>query len=131
MENSIKTLKFKLNFESESYLVNVKNDAHKKLTWVSSHTLAVETGRYIGIERKNRHCIFCSQKQTETEYMYHVLLTCPIYRKIRNGCFINFAWPNITTSMSTENKRKQLRIAKLIYIAFKQRAKSIAQNLVL
>jgi len=33
--------------------------------------------------------------------------------------------------MSTENKRKQLRIANLIYIAFKQRAKSIAQNLVL
>jgi len=33
--------------------------------------------------------------------------------------------------MSTENKRKQLRNAKFIYIAFKQREKNIAQNLVL
>ena len=47
--------KIKLNFDFESYLVNVKNDAHrKKLTQfrVSSHTLAVETDRYNGIERK-------------------------------------------------------------------------------
>jgi len=33
--------------------------------------------------------------------------------------------------MSTDNKRKQLRIAKFIYIALKQREKSIAQSLVL
>ena len=68
--------KFKLNFEFESYLVNVKNDAHRnKLTHfrVSSHSLTVETGRYIGIERKNRLCIVCSPKQPETEY--HFLLT--------------------------------------------------------
>ena len=49
--------KFKLNFEFESYLVNVKNDAHRKTLHtlnfrVLSRTLAVETGRYIGIERK-------------------------------------------------------------------------------
>jgi len=49
------------------------------------------------------------------------LLTCPIYRKNINERSINFAWPNITlfiNLMSTENKRKQLRIAKFIYIAF-------------
>jgi len=37
------------------------------------------------------------------------------YRKNRNKCFINFAWPNITlfiNLMSTENMKKQLRIAK-------------------
>ena len=83
--------------------------------------MAVETGRYIGIERKNRFCIFCSIK------------TCPIYIKNRNEFFINFAWANITlfiNRMSTENKRKQLRIANLIYIALKQREKSIAQNFI-
>jgi len=47
--------------------------------------------------------------------------------------FINFAWANITlfiNRMSTENKRKQLRIANLIYIALKQREKSIAQHFI-
>ena len=51
---------FKLNFEVESYLVNVTNDAHRKeLTQfrVSSLTLVVEAGRYIGIERENILCI--------------------------------------------------------------------------
>ena len=73
--------------------------------------------------------MFCSQKQPETEY--HFLLTCPIYRKNRknrNECFINFAWPNIPlffNRMSTENKRKHLGIAKFIYIAFKQREKTL------
>ena len=91
-----------------------------------------ETGRYIGIERKNRLCSSCPPKQPETEY--HLLLTCPIYINIRNACSINFAWPNITlfiNLMSTEKKRKQLRIANFLHIAFKQREKSIAQNLVL
>ena len=54
------------------------------------------------------------------------VLTCPIYRKIRNEWFINFTL--FINLMSTENQRKQLRIAKFIYIAFKQREKSIAQN---
>ena len=47
--------------------------------------------------------------------------------------FINFAWANITlfiNLMSTENKREQLRIANLIYIALKQREKSIAQHFI-
>jgi len=54
------------------------------------------------------------------------VLTCPIYRKIRNEWSINFTL--FINLMSTENQRKQLRIAKFIYIAFKQREKSIAQN---
>ena len=52
------------------------------------------------------------------------------YRKNRNECSFKFAWPNITLSInliSTENKRKQLRIAKFIYIAFKKSEKNIAQ----
>jgi len=59
---------------------------------------------------------------------YHFLLTWPIYRKIRYECSIYFTWPKITlfiNIMSTENKRKQLRIAKFIYIAFKQREKTL------
>ena len=54
------------------------------------------------------------------------VLTCPIYRKIRNEWSINFTL--FINLMSTENQRKQLRIAKFIYIAFKQREKSLAQN---
>ena len=62
--------KFKLNFEFESYLVNVKNDAHRKTLHtlnfrVLSRTLAVETGRYIGIERNVRHVVHLNnQKQS-------------------------------------------------------------------
>ena len=53
------------------------------------------------------------------------------YRRIRNECSFKFAWPNITSSinlMSTENKRKQLRIAKFIYIAFKKKRKKHCTN---
>ena len=76
--------KFKLNFEFESYLVNVKNDAHRKTLHtlnfrVLSHTLAVETGRYIGIERKIDFVFFLFPNTTSKRVS--LFLTCPIYRK--------------------------------------------------
>ena len=78
--------KFKTNFEFESYLVNIRNDKlRKQLTRfrISGHTLAIETGRYLSVNRENRICNFCPLNTVESEY--HFLLLYPNYRNIRNS----------------------------------------------
>ena len=53
--------KFKTSFIFEQYLLNVDNDYLRKLLTcfrLSSHSLAMETGRYEGIDRNNRLCQF-------------------------------------------------------------------------
>ena len=49
---------------------------------LSSHQLAIETGRHTGIERQNRKCTLCTKDDIEDEF--HFVLICPLYRSLRN-----------------------------------------------
>lgn len=48
---------------------------------ISSHPLAIETGRSCDIPRHHRLCRLCSLQEVEDEY--HFLLRCPVYYEIR------------------------------------------------
>ena len=49
---------------------------------ISSHKLAIETGRYRGIASSHRLCLACTQNLIENEL--HFLLQCPAYTTQRN-----------------------------------------------
>ena len=71
----------------EKYLNIVKPEKHRIcLTRLrcSSHSLAIEEGRFRCIDRNDRKCIFCSMNTVEDEY--HFVLVCPFYRDIRVRC---------------------------------------------
>lgn len=117
--------KFKEDFEFEHYLVNIKNEKHRKeLTRfrLSSHSLEIETGRYNNIERSNRICKLCTQNVVESEY--HFLLCCTAYSDLRKDYNISSNWPNITKFkyiMSEKKESKVRNTAKYIYNAMKLR----------
>ena len=60
---------------------------------LSSHNLAIETGRYRGINRQDRLCECCTMHAVVCEY--HFLLTSPNYPEIRKKYFPNRAWPSL------------------------------------
>ena len=76
----------KSDFDRSPYLTMLQNkklrNALSKLR-LSSHRLAVETGRHtnIRIARQNRKCIFCNTDDIEDEY--HFVLICPLYSNLR------------------------------------------------
>ena len=87
---------FKLNFEFESYLSNIKNDTLRKTLTrfrTSSPSLAIEHGRVQGIHRNERLCFCCNQNLLEPEF--HFILICSQYNDIRNKYHLNHPWPNI------------------------------------
>ena len=55
---------------------------------LSSHSLAIETGRHNGILRENRKCTFCDLNDIEDEY--HFIIICPLYRDIRKDYIPNY-----------------------------------------
>ncbi|XP_053402477.1 uncharacterized protein LOC123564690 [Mercenaria mercenaria] len=88
--------RFKTLFMFEPYLTNVDNDYLRKLLScfrMSSHCLAIETGRYSGIARDQRICQNCNLNVIESEY--HVLLTCPKYKNLRSKYLPKTSWPNL------------------------------------
>ena len=92
---------------------------------VSSHTLAVETGRYIGIERKIDFVFFVPQNNQKQSITFCKLV---LFIEKKNECFINFAWRNITLLiylMSTENKRNNYVLQNSSILLFKQREKAL------
>ena len=72
-------------FELQPYLkLPLKRNERTNLTRIriSSHNLAIETGRYHNppLPRDQRFCFSC---QTEIEDEEHFILYCPVYRDIR------------------------------------------------
>lgn len=118
---------FKHEFESEKYLSCISENkyriAYSRLR-LSSHDLAIETGRYTNIERKYRKCLQCNMGAVESEY--HFILVCPKYRDLRYKFFSPYfcRWPNIhkfVDLMSSKSPRTINLLAKFTYFAFKLR----------
>ena len=92
---------------------------------MSSHDLAIETGRYVNVERENRICEHCNINVIENEY--HFLLVCPKFRHLRIQYFKSYFchWPSIRkfeTLMSSQSKSNLLSLSKYLYFAFKLRS---------
>ena len=71
-------------FELATYLNVLCNDRYRtslaKLR-LSSHSLAIETGRHTGVPRNERKCTFCRSDEIEDEY--HFIISCSFYNEIR------------------------------------------------
>ena len=117
--------KFKTFFKFEEYLTLVTNDKlrkHLSCFRLCSHNLAIEAGRFVGIDRQNRICEFCNNNTVESEY--HFLLTCPKYHNIRNTYLPRIFWPSINKFvkiMSATNRYMLVKLSKYIDEAFKLR----------
>ena len=79
---------YNTELKMENYLNNIYVEKYRiALTKfrLSSHDLAIETGRYTNVERDLRYCEHCNQNVIENEY--HFLLVCPKYRHLRVKIF--------------------------------------------
>ena len=85
--NKLRTYRtFKVNFSFETYLNFGSREQRQLLSKfrLSDHPLRIETGRYFGLEVKDRICEAC-QEQVEDEI--HFLIKCPCYKEQRYTFF--------------------------------------------
>ena len=78
----------KQDFSFEKYLSKIKDVKHRRVLTqfrISSHRLAIETGRHTRIARKNRLCKSCSAGEIEDEA--HILLSCSAFTDKRSTFF--------------------------------------------
>ena len=62
---------------------------------LSTHSLAIETGRHRNTEKSNGLCIYCNLNIVEDEY--YMLLECPTYNNIRRKYIKPFYWKKPST----------------------------------
>ena len=75
----------------ENYLkINIGNKHRIALTKLrlSNHTLMIEKGRHLKLDRNLRYCPFCSN---EVEDEIHFMITCKNYTAIDTSCLIKWA----------------------------------------
>ena len=127
---------FKINTVLEPHLTLNLSMKHKKTISrfrLSNHTLMIEKGRHLKIEKTERRCYFCKEK---VENEKHFLLNCPQYspqRKIfENICTKNcIRYQNLTEEqkfifiMSNENETIIKALGKLLTDSFNIRDKMI------
>ena len=118
--------KYKTCFMFEPYLSNIKNYRIRvELTRfrLSAHSLAIETGRFLNIDRKDRICLFCNQRKVESEF--HFLLICTKFRDLRskylNSCNTFPTIYKFINIMSSTSNKTQINLAKYIKIAMERR----------
>ena len=118
---------FKVDTEQEPYLDTIKQPKFKFASSnfrLSSHPFYIETGRYTGIPKEERFCVFCIMRSIENEC--HFLMICPHYVDIRRKYLPAYycRWPTITKFkiiMQTKSRTLINNIAKFIYFALKRR----------
>ena len=104
---------FKQDTEHEPYLNFIRLDKYKfalSRFRLSSHSLAIESGRYNNTPREERLCIHCNMNTIENEY--HFLLVCPFYADLRRKYLSPYycRWPTLNKFKSFKTKPTQLLI---------------------
>ena len=96
---------------------------------LSSHKLAVETGRYTRpiTPLDNRKCSICNILEDE----FHFLFECRIYTDLRKQYLPKSLWkrcniPNLINLMTNESAKVNIRLSQYIYKAFKLRSEYIS-----
>ena len=116
---------YKTDLKLESYLENVTVVKHRialSKFRVSSHKLAIETGRYYNIPNDERLCMFCNMRAVETEY--HLLLVCPYYTSLRRKYLKPYfcRWPSLVKfKLLLSTKSIQINLAKYLFFAMRLR----------
>ena len=79
---------------------------------LSSHNLAIETGRYNNISMNDRLCKFCN---TDIEDEFHFVLICPNYSEIRKKYIKPFYWkyPSVYKLVQLFNLENTTQLCKL------------------
>ena len=114
---------FKFDTKRESYLDSISVNKFRyalSRSRLSSHNLAIETGRYYNIPKEDRICIFCNMFKKESEY--HFLLVCPFYTELRRKYFTPYYYrrPCLTkfkSWMQSNSEGAINRPSKFIYHA--------------
>ena len=116
------------------YLHNVVHYRYRKALSqlrLSSHNLAIETGRHSNTPRELRFCILCKQKAIENEY--HFVMICPFYKDLRERFFpqdfiVNISLFHFNKLLAkTDDAVLMANLGKFIYYAFKRRNDVIKQ----
>ena len=89
----------------------------------SSHSLAIETGRYQGILNGNRVCKYCKD---DIEDEFHFILKCPTYQNFRSKYIKSYyrTRPSVfklVQLLSTENVKELCNLGKFLINAYKLR----------
>ena len=100
---------------------------------LSSHSLAIETGRHNGILRENRKCTFCDLNDIEDEY--HFIIICPLYRDIRKDYIPNYyvkkpSMDKFITLLKCTSVKKLKNLATFVIKATKLRNLAIINEIV-
>ena len=119
--------RYKHDFQFETYLDTLPHQKFRiALTKfrLSSHSLAIERGRFENVPRENRICRYCNLQVVESEY--HFLLVCPLYKDLRRKYFKNYfcRWPTLNKFddlMSNHSKSMTLSLSKYLYFAMNLR----------
>ena len=118
---------FKQDTEHEPYLNFIRLNKYKfalSRFRLSSHSLAIESGRYNNTPREERLCIHCNMNTIENEY--HFLLVCPFYADLRRKYLSPYycRWPTLNKFKSLmQNKTDTTvnKLSKFIYYANERR----------
>lgn len=91
---------------------------------LSSHNLCIETGRYHGVDRKDRYCYMCSMNVLEDEF--HFILQCNCYALLRKKYIKKYYWfrPSafkLVQLLCVENVKELCNLGKFLLNAFKIR----------
>lgn len=115
------------NFCLQFYLSKPLPDVYKKCITqlrLSSHNLAVESGRFSAVPRQNRLCKFCKD---DIEDEMHFVLKCPVYQGFRSYFIKPYYWKKpsmfkFIQLMSSCNIKELLHLGKFIFRAMKLRS---------
>ena len=93
----------------------------------SSHSLMVEKGRHMNLDRPYRNCPLCVQRNAYVlEDEYHFLMVCPQYEDLRYKFFPENMITNVSLNkfyqfLTSKKKLIITSLAKYLFYAFKKR----------
>lgn len=112
---------FKTLLDPERYLTVINNTSHRNefLRFrISCHKLSIEVGRYRGVVRQDRLCVFCLANGTEViEDEIHLLMHCPLYNDLRQQYGIFFV--NTQHAYDSMNRTDTVYLKRLTEFIFK------------
>ena len=89
---------------------------------IHAHSLKIETGRYLNIDRQERICDFCNDSCIEDEFYF--ILKCKKYDDMRKKYIKPYYWKKasafkLVQSLSVCNIKEQNNLGKFLYSAEK------------
>jgi len=123
MKNSVKCCNYQYmvdNFCLQYYLTKGIPELYRNCITkirLSSHNLAIESGRFTGITRLNRLCIFCGD---DIEDEFHFVLKCKTFQGFRNYLIKPYYWKKpsmykFIQLLSSNNIRELCNLGKFVF----------------